>query len=712
MQKLQLYVQGERLDLFRDESVSITQSIKNIKELDKIYTDFTQTFSVPASKSNNQIFKHYYNYDIVNGFDARSKVAGSIELNYTPFKNGFIRLDGVDLQRNLPYAYRITFFGATVNLKDLIGEDQLSYLNDLSQYNLDYNYTTIKAKLSDPITSGTQIIAPLISHTSRLFYQSAGHSEDDIHNLYYQTGAGHNHGVAWSDLKYALRIDAIIRAIEVQYGITFSDDFFDSSNLEYYNLFMWLHRKKGDVEPARQIPTFTNQVNDFTYTSGGTQETGMSNGNTLLIYTQNIQYSPYRLAKNNLRFATASATPYTVQIIKNGGLFFQSEEITGNKTFTQTDIGWMYPGSYTVSVSSLVVPLVFSVVEWEIEGYNSGGSTWSDIYQSSTFSVTTNFEFLITEQVPEMKVIDFLSALFNMFNLVVYAAADGTIIVKTLDDYYSSSGLWNTTESLWNLENRKWNEIGATDVNYFTLDKYVVTDQSQVNVALPYAQVDFQYEGLGTFLAKQYNQLNNKGWGTELYSLDAETYDAPNEIYKITLPFEHVLYERLVDVSTSLNTLIQYGYFVDDNQQPYFGKPLLFYPIRQVGNTSTNNNISIRDGGSTHERLTEFIIPSNSLALSSVTSGSNINFYNEINEYQLDSSFTGTLFNLYYNTYIAEIFNNKRRFINVKAFLPLNIIYNLKLNDVIFIYGQGYRINSITTNLTTGESDMELLNLL
>ena len=25
---------------------------------------------------------------------------------------------------------------------------------------------------------------------------------------------------------------------------------------------------------------------------------------------------------------------------------------------------------------------------------------------------------------------------------------------------------------------------------------------------------------------------------------------------------------------------VQWGYFVDDNQEPYFGSPLLFYPIR------------------------------------------------------------------------------------------------------------------------------------
>jgi len=39
------------------------------------------------------------------------------------------------------------------------------------------------------------------------------------------------------------------------------------------------------------------------------------------------------------------------------------------------------------------------------------------------------------------------------------------------------------------------------------------------------------------------------------------------------------------------------------------------------------------------------------------------------------------------------------------------MIYNLKLNDQISLNNNSYRINSITTNLTTGESSIELLNI-
>ena len=58
------------------------------------FTDFTRTFNVPASKNNNKIFKHFHRFNIV-GFDARKKVDAEIYMNYKPFKDGKIKLEGV-----------------------------------------------------------------------------------------------------------------------------------------------------------------------------------------------------------------------------------------------------------------------------------------------------------------------------------------------------------------------------------------------------------------------------------------------------------------------------------------------------------------------------------------------------------------------------------------------------------------------------------------
>jgi len=713
MQKVQVYIGSDRLDLFSDETLSINQSIQNIRDIAKIFTEFTQTFSVPASQNNNKIFKHYYNYNIVGGFDARQKSSASIELNYIPWKSGFIALNGVDLKNNVAHTYRVTFYGETINLKDILGDDMLSNLAPLASENLLYDSSTVQSKLqADPTNTSTKIIAPLITHTSRLTYES-GSTDTEGKNLAYNTDTNYpKRGLLYSDLKYAIRVDTIIQAIQSYYttanlfpsNIVFSDDFFNTSNANYYNLFMWLHRKKGSVDAATQVTQYNSLVN--TWSTGAGTYARMLTTSMLALYADATTH-------NNLVLDVNSATlseQYQVIIHNNQSVFFESSFDAGDRTFTQTDMGLMTGGGsafYTVTiVQKGTNPITFDSVEWQVAGVVNTVA-WNLTFTSSQFITSTAFDFNIVEQIPEMKVIDFLTGLFNMFNLTAFVE-DGVIVVKTLDEFYQLASTWNTTDTLWNNDDSLWNEAGTTGSTTYSLDEFIDVNSSQVNVALPFKQVNFEYEGLGTLLAQQYNQLNNKGWGTERYTLDGQTYDAPNEVYTVKLPFEHIQNERLINITNDANTEIQYGFFVDQNLQSYFGKPLLFYPILQQGSSTP---ISYRTSSTTNTSLSNFIIPSNSVSLSSGTDTSNINFYDEINEYTLTTGFTGTLFATYYKNYIAEIFNTKRRIIKVTAYLPLNMIYNLKLNDTIEINYENYRINSIQTDLTNGKSNIELINI-
>ncbi len=699
MQKLQLYIGGQRIDLFKDEQVSFNQSIQNIKDPAKIFTEFTQTFTVPASKTNNKLFKHYYNFNITGGFDARNKVDANIELNNIAFKQGYIKLDGVDLKLNKAYAYRITFFGETVNIKDVLREDKLGALSDLNQYNLTYDATNIKAKLQN---TSNAILCPLITaganhgeppeNFSRLYYDSQTHGTNNG-NLYYHTGGGSNqNGVYWKDLKYAIRLYEIIEAITASYpSLVFTDDFFSTSNAEFYNLHLWLHRKKGLVEPATQVTTFPTLVTGFP-SSGPSSKTTVIDGSGLII---NSGYLPNVLQQ--LTIETTSSEPYDVIINRNGTVWASLTQQTGDNTYDPGDIGFMDAAVYNIIIR-VSTNITFSKIEWELAGFANGSVWGSETYDTGQFAAESNVQFIITEQIPDMKIIDFLTAIFKMFNLTAYYVSDaqdsdfGKIKVQKLDDFYTAGTSYDISE-------------------------YVDTKTNQVNVALPYREIDFSYEGTGTLLALQYQQLQNKVWGSEGFTGNAtvgNNFDAPNPIYKVTIPFEHLQYERLVDANTTLSapnneTTIQYGYFVDDNYEPYFGKPLIFYPIRQTGSGTTP--ISFQDDLSgNHSELTSYYIPSNSLSINPATSTKNLNFYLEINEYTLNTNFTGTLFEENYLEYIQDIFNSKRRLTKLKAYLPLKIIYNLNMNDSVVINNQSYTINNLTTNLITGESNLEILN--
>ena len=67
MRRLQLYIGNDRVDLFKDETVSLTQTIQNVKDIAKVFTEFTQTFAVPASSVNDRLIE--YSMEFEEAFD-------------------------------------------------------------------------------------------------------------------------------------------------------------------------------------------------------------------------------------------------------------------------------------------------------------------------------------------------------------------------------------------------------------------------------------------------------------------------------------------------------------------------------------------------------------------------------------------------------------------------------------------------------------------
>jgi hypothetical protein len=674
MQEVQLFIKDinndyKRVDLFSDETISLTQSIQNSRDIGKVFTDFSKQFNLPASRTNNKLFKHHYEASIVGGYDARTRQEALIKLNGVDFVKGKIHLQGTNLKYSKAHTYKVTFYGDTVTLKDLFSDDKLGALTWLDNFYDTYDDATIVTNLQngksftvDSVTYSDALVVPLITHSKRLFYNSAD-SSDGNGNV---ANSGGVSGCDWNELKYALRVDIILKAIEEKYSITFSDDFFNSTNAQYYDLYLWLHRKKGvttsptGTDVRQLINTFTLSNQDVICFGSGFNVSDIAIN----------EY--YRMEVTTTPVTANLADPYNLIIERDGVEIGRRNTLTGvtTETFLPLDTN----GIYRIYVEN-ATGLEIEAVAVTFKKYEDLTLVHTNNFIAPTnIIIGTNFNFLPSQQTPEIKVLDFVSGLFKMFNLIAYVE-NSEIVVRSLDEFFED-----------------------TNTNTYDITKYVNNESHTIDRALIYNNIEFSYEGTESFLSANHNQLFNEEWGTETYT---DTSNFFGESYSVKLPFEHFKYERLVDAATDLNTTIQVGYSVDDNEESYVNKPLLFYPIKQTGGDS----ITIIKENDVVTPTNNYFIPSNSVSL---TDSNNINFKAELNEYT-NTTFESTLFENHYKKYVQGLFKEKSRLVKIEAYLPLSILLNYKLNDRFIFKGKKYIINSITTELQTGKSKIELL---
>ena len=663
MQTVQLYINNERIDLFKDESISIVESIKNSRDIAKVFTTFSKQFTVPASKENNKIFKHFYNYYIVGGFDARKTQPATIEIDNITFRKGRLKLNGVKMKNNKPYAYNVTFFGSVIDLKDTLGEDKLNDLDALGLYALGYANSDILTALQ-AIPGETAL--PLVTANQQLYYDSTD-TDAGTGNLHYN--ASYIRGLNPKQLKYAIRLDKIIDAIETKYsGITFaSTSFFKDATKDIHKLYMWCHRKKdlitieaGSEQRITFNPTYSLPAFNIAADNDAVLAVNAGAGDTF-----------------ELAVSAAATDKYDLIIKKNGTVVKEYTNQTGSVTYSTGS--FVIGDEFGAFVKTYDKSITFSGIRWI---FKDNGVEFQD-EDANNFTYLRSFTFNVQEQIPEMKIIDFLSSLFKMFNLVAYVNDAGEIDVQPLDTFYT-----------------------ATEHD---ITEYVDVSDSEINVALPFKEIFFKYKDTKTILAAQHLQeIANVDWGGVEYTTTDELY---GDIYKVEPAFNHSKFERLIDLSdNSVNTGVQYGYYVDDNQNGYLVDAFIMYiDQNQVGVTVSINN----DGTlSQFSSSTSINMPSNLETLTDETSN-NIHFNAELSEYNgLDAE--ETLFKRFYQSYIQNIFDVDNRLTKVSAYLPKSKLIQggqqIELSDIIIINDNKYRINSMNIDLTTGKTEFELIN--
>jgi hypothetical protein len=658
-----IYIEGQRIELFNDETINVTSSIQNVQDLSKTYTDFSQGFTVPASSHNNAIFEHWYQSDVNATTDPNLRKDGFIEIDLTTFRKGKIQLDGAVVSNGKPSAYKITFFGEGVTLKDLFGEDLLS---DLDYTALSHDYTSAQVKLRiEDNTNAYDVKWPLITSNRIWQYQStsvdaplpnwltATLTNNDIH-----TNSG---AINKTELFPAVRVAKILEAIEAKYGITFNGTFLNDER--FTKLFLWFKGKEKFFNSSAPYQIdFTSVTPTFT-TYDLSQYVDLANN------TVTIQYIDPDVIYHRLGISVTSVStsdPYYIDIYQNGNLF---NTITGSGVqvylldIIYNTIGLNSVYSFNIRTEGANNLALF--VGYQVN-YVSGSTTVDDSLQISANNVVTSSGINLSVNAPQMKVGEFLKGIMLMFNMTIYSLVENEYWLEPLDDWYSKGALVDITQH--------------TDVTTIEMERMPL-----------YKKIQFKFTDSECFLNKYFAQTFNRSYGDTTYQYN---YDGGE--FTIEVPFENLLQTKF-----NGSQQLQLGYSLNSSFSPYIPKPVLLYQYdNQVADFKYAN-----DGGG-HSTITTYTPFGQDLEFNN--SDITLNFAPETSTL-LEYPIQNTQFSQYYFSYLYNLYNLKQRLVNVKTNLPTSLITNLQLNDRLVIRDKRYIINEMKSNLNTGDVDFQLI---
>jgi hypothetical protein len=652
MRKVDVYIEViansgnyEKLELFNDEEIQINSSIQNVQDLAKVYTDFTQSFTIPASPRNNRLFEHFYQSDVNANDNPNIRRNGFIEIGTIPFRSGKISIESSNVVKGRVESYSITFYGDLTSLKDAFGDDNLKDL-DLSVYSQPYNGTTVRTRLVN--ASDSDIRYPLIS-SSRLWSYNLG-ANTDISNSSYP--------IVYTELFPALRVKKIFEAIETKYNVSFNSNFFNQKL--FTELFLWLKNAKTMQALTETLQYTIDDITDSDSRINTTTDTiDLSN-------TTNV-----RVLASAATPSVATAKIYLDVYVNNNfintfELTTTSKQIIPKTTYTGTNVM-----SFKIRAS---VPCTASSIGIRVEYQNSLFALGTAQFRtlSKTFAEATVDP---TVYVPNIKVSDFVSGVFKMFNLTCYATSVDNFQVEPLDDWYSKGAVVDITD-------------------------YVDTDEITIERHKLYKEISFDYEKSESFLNKEYfdSQTNApKEFGS--YKETNSNYDGGE--YKIDIPFENIRFSKELTSNTS-EPPVAFILNEKTSNEAYDNKPILLY----LDALKTGVSFYFNNGSSTSQ-VTQYMPLTNQLTYNNVLYSNHF----AVEGSPFDATYiTNTLYSQYYDSYLKNLYNQKNRLTNVKALFPISLLTSLKLNDRLIIRDKRYIINEMKVNLTSGEVDLSLIN--
>jgi hypothetical protein len=736
------------LDLFDDENILMSFSVGEIQDITSKNSGYSQAFTLPGTKNNNEIFNYFYDVNSVPlDFDPNDKFDAIISWDGYEILVGNIRLDGVTIDGE-DFTYQVTFYNQVGNLSANIG-DKFLRQTDLSHLSHPFNYQVILYSNLD------YNLFPISAYTNTNYSYENGKTMWGLYNIGYsysgnspfiqplitplveftpisgltytpQPGYFDFSGTPVQDFyfKPTIQIKELYSSIVRDAGYEIESDFFNTSYFERF--YLPLKFLDESVYPKNAIiPCYA--FNNSNIQLSGTGVSGFTNP-SINVECNSLNWSA---TTNSLLINSEFAGTYTFSFT----FTIQPTEpscnfLTGIYPYVELrfdDFGTPFETLYSTNICDGAERTVSLQQQFTLSGSSDLSFVFYGQYANITsfsFEVVDGPRFLLSGQTidyalefpdNDYKQIDFITSINRYFNLVVVPDPDksNTLIVEPIVDYFGKGEVldWTTKVDYNQLQSLAPTTSlinGTLDFNFQLDQDYANQDfksaankvfgTDKINLNIPYknttTQFDFMFSSpIDITIDSAFNQYLTLSSFSKV-----KTLDVTGSTLQQFQPFK--ILPRVVFRGLTIPAL-NWGYppsppeVIENPQRWYFNslQEGLFFQFR-----FTNIN-----------RFTTY--PFNYSGFSHY-----INFKGDDlttiqpREFEFVAE---DLYDIYYKDYIDDLISPENKIYKLKIYLTPNEVKSLLFNEKILIKNSLFRINKIDgfNLLEPSICDLELVKI-
>lgn len=736
-----------KLDLHKDEKIIMKFTQKDLQDISKIFAPYSQNFTFPATLNNRKAFEFFGDTDVVK-INPERKYFCKIYSSGQLFQNGYLILSDINYKNGKPQDFTGSFGNNITNLKDRIGEDTL---NDLGSYQLLWNPNKVFA-----LMQGTESFTidginylyyvPLISN-SRVWNYDVDPTSTKFDNIAFRDGTNPlgNNVVKTAELRPALSFKTIFDLIKKKYELDIIMPLENSP--EYTRAYVWCNAEnllasvynkivlKSGFNPAtighpnssgiwpmpspRKYTSTINladnsiklQINTFTPPAGYSYRNYFNLYTTfenIFIYSEtetsaSVDISFVKKGETEAfitsTFDFSNGTPtFGIQV---SDIFFNDNEldfyvyVKFNQSVTWTNFKLGVEYFYDVKLpSGVIVGLLIK--------------QYSNVNQNALDSGAGKIDLIQT--LPNTKVIDFLNSFIKSFNLSIYDTSPDN---NTL--------YWLTPEDV--------NTQGLT-YSKATFDYTPYVDLETTKKSVPN---EFNYYNFKHATSKYRSNVDFKSQTGFEYGQTVYPTIKPEKAkeFKVETNFS-IIPPRIIEGSN--NIITAYGFNADtptiltggeSRYKPNFGELTIMY---NNGTTSLEGeNIGFQYNATgfafTNQIMINYILTLPYLQITPFNFTEFSFAFSILKEFNIE--YPINLFSKYYQANIIRYLDTNVLSQEFKLTLPASELYlneftyvqdggvtpiGFRLQNDIIIKEDKYTILDASIDVTTGESNMTLLN--